>query len=331
MKRYSFAIATICLILCACVTALAVLASLYGWSWSLEILSHFQAQYFMVAIALAIIALFFRESRFFLATVFLCAVLSAQLVPWYSLGPLTNNSPTEAANYKVISANLWVHNTNPERVLKFVREEQPDLAVFMEINSAMEQQLETLNDILPYSSSRLTPYRLGTAIYSKTPLSNVQLQMFDTRSASNMTASVEAGGQTISVVAIHPFPPVSSELFLDRNRAFSAVGDYIKSQSNPVILAGDFNTTMWSPYYRRLARITGLKNSRYGFGILPTWPSDLAYLRLPQLNALTKLAQIPIDHCLASPSLKVVGMHTGPNVGSDHLPIAIDFQIDSAT
>ena len=326
MKRYSFAIAFACLLLCSFVTALAMVTSFYGWPFALEVMSHFQAQYFMTAIALTTITIFLKESRIVLGTVFLCAVLSAQIVSWYSVSSLS-----EAANYKVISANLWIHNANPERILKFIREEQPDLAVFMEINNAMGEELETLSDILPYSSNQLTTYRLGTAIYSKTPLSNVQLQMFNTRSASNMTASVEAGGQTISVVAIHPFPPVSSELFLDRNRAFAAVGDYIKSQSNPVILAGDFNTTMWSPYYRRLARITGLKNSRYGFGILPTWPSDLAYLRLPQLNALTKLAQIPIDHCLASPSLKVVGMHTGPNVGSDHLPIAIDFQLDSAT
>ena len=146
-----------------------------------------------------------------------------------------------------------------------------------------------------------------------------------------MTARVEINGKPMSIIGIHPFPPIRPELFIDRNQAFAAVSVYIKSQSDLVILTGDFNTSMWSPYYRQLARQTGLKNSRDGFGILPTWPSSLSYAKVPQLNALTRLVQIPLDHCLASPSLKVVGMRTGPDVGSDHLPIVVDFQLDSAT
>ena len=327
MKRYSFAIASICLLLCALVTILAMVTSFYGWPFTLELLSHFQMQYFMGTIALTLVTLCIRKSRFALAAIFFCAVLSAQIFSWYSVRLSTTN---ETANYKVVSANVWVHNTNPEQVLKFVRKEQPNLAVFMEVNEKMGKQLETLEDILPYSSNQLTPYRLGTVIYSKEPLADVQLQKFNTRSAVNMSARVEIMGKALSLVAIHPFPPIRPELFTDRNQAFAAVSDYIRSQSDPVILAGDFNTTMWSPYYRQLARETGLKNSRDGFGILPTWPAKLSYLRLPWLNAITKLFQIPVDHCLASASLKVVGMHTGPDLGSDHLPIVVDFQLNDA-
>ena len=325
MKRYSSTVAFICLLLCVGITALAIATSFYGWPFSLEILSHFQAQYFMCAIALTLITLLLKKSRFILATIFLSAILSAQVLSWHSL-PLR---AAETENYKVLSANIWTDNIDAERIIKFVREEQPDLAVFMEVNDTMSSQLETLKGILPYSSNQLTPYRLGTVLYSKTPMSNVQLQKFNTRSAVNMTASVEVAGKEMSIVAIHPFPPITLDMFIDRNRAFAAVSDYVRSQTTPVILAGDFNTTMWSPYYRQLERTTKLKNSRDGFGILPTWPSSLAYLRLPNLKPLTKLAQIPIDHCLASPSLQVVDMHTGPNIGSDHLPIVVDFHLDS--
>ena len=326
MKRYSFVIASTCLLIGISITTLAMVTSYYGWPFQLEKLSHFQAQYFMAAIALTTITLCLKRSRFTLATIFLCAILSVQLISWYSIRLPSANT----ANYKVISANVWVDNTDASRTLDFVKKEQPDLALFMEVNDVMGQQLEeALTTILPYSSNQLTPYRLGTVLYSKTPLSNVQLQKFNTRSAVNMTAQVEALGKSISVVGIHPFPPVRPDMFADRNQAFAAVSEYVKAQSDPVILAGDFNTTMWSPYYRRLVRKTGLKNSRDGFGILPTWPSSLSYLRLPKLKALTRLVQIPIDHCLASRSLKVVGMHTGPNLGSDHLPIVVDFQLDN--
>lgn len=327
MKRFS-TVAFICLLLGMGVTALALVTSYYGWPIQLEILSHFQAQYFVVTIALAVFILCLQQSRFALAMIFFSAILSVQLVSWYSLWLPASAS---SANYKVLSANVWVRNTDAKRVLELVAKEQPDLALFMEVNDVMGEQLASaLKTILPYSSNQLTPYRLGTVLYSKKPLANVQLQQFNTRNASNITARVEVNGQQISVVGIHPFPPTTPELFGSRNQVLAAVSDYVQLQPNPVILVGDFNTTMWSPYYRQLARTTGLQNSRAGFGLLPTWPSSLSYANVPQLNALTRLFQIPIDQCLASPSLEVVGMHTGPNIGSDHLPIVVDFQLDDA-
>ena len=325
MKRYSFTIAFICLLLGISVTAIALVTSHYGWPIQLERLSHFQVQYFMGAIALTLIILCLKQFRLALGMIFLSALLCVPLISWYSFQAFSSD-PT--ANYKVLSANLWVRNTDAQRVLDFVNKEQPDLALFMEVNAPMGEQLASnLKTILPYSSNQLTPYRLGTVLYSKNPLTDVQLQQFNTRSAVNMTARVEVNGKPISLIGIHPFPPIKPDMFADRNQTFVAVSDYVKSQSDPVILAGDFNVSMWSPYYRQLARQTGLKNSREGFGLLPTWPSSLSYIKIPQLNALTRLVQIPIDHCLASPALKVVGMHTGPDLGSDHLPIVVEFQI----
>lgn len=332
MKRISSAVSVVCLLAAIGITSFAILTSRVGWPLALERLSHFQLQYWLVVLVLTGVTLCLRlfftagsqSKRLLLAMFFCCAVLSVQIITWYAIRlPIA-----EAANYKVLSANLLIRNTNAKRILDLVQQEQPDLALFMEVNDQMGKQLETLTAILPYSSNQQTPYRLGTVLYSKTPLTDIELPKFNTRSAVHVTAHTQINGQPISLVGIHPFPPVNPELFKDRNQAFAAVGKYVKTQSDPVILMGDFNTTMWSPYYRQLARQTGLKNTRSHFGILPTWPSKLSYIHLPKLNPLTKLFQIPIDHCLASSALKVVGMHTGPDVGSDHLPIVIDFQLD---
>ncbi len=329
MKRYSSIAAFFCLLLGMGITALALVTRCCGWPIQLERLSHFQVQYCMGAIALTLIILCLKHSRLALVMIFLSALLAVPLISGYS--PQIPFSGA-ATNYKLLSANLWVSNTNAQKVVDFVIKEQPDLALFIEVNDVMGEQLAiALKTILPYSSNQQTPYRLGTVLYSKNPLTHVQLQQFNTRSAANMTARVEINGKLMSIIGIHPFPPIRPELFAHRNQVFAAVSDYVKSQSEPVILVGDFNTSMWSPYYRRLVRQTGLKNSRDGFGILPTWPSRLSYAKVPQLNALTRLVQIPIDHCLASPALKVVGMHTGPDIGSDHLPIVVSFHLESAT
>lgn len=325
MKRYFLPLAIFLLVVGIVVTSIAIITSRFGWSIQLEQLAHFQVQYWLVVAALTVVTIGLGQRRLALILLFCCAILSVQIVTWYVFKPALSNSP---ADYKVISTNVWVKNTDAEKVLAFVEAEDPDLALFVEVNDEMGRQLEALETTLPYSSNQQTPYRLGTVLYSKTPLSKVQLQQFNTRSAVNISADVEVNGQSLSIVGIHPFPPIRQELFVDRNRAFEAVSRYVKAQSNPVILMGDFNVTMWSPYYRQLARESGLKNARAGAGILPTWPAKLHYLSLPNLGALTKLFQIPIDHCLASPSLQVVKMRTGPYVGSDHLPIAIDFRLD---
>jgi endonuclease/exonuclease/phosphatase (EEP) superfamily protein YafD len=80
---------------------------------------------------------------------------------------------------------------------------------------------------------------------------------------------------------------------------------------------GDFNTSLWSPYYAQLIRHTGLVNARQGFGLLPTWP---AFLSVPFL-------MIPIDHCLVSPEIRVIRVRTGRTIASDHLPIIVDMGI----
>ena len=78
---------------------------------------------------------------------------------------------------------------------------------------------------------------------------------------------------------------------------------------------GDLNVTMWSPFYRSLAKISGLNNARQGFGILPTQSAIL-----PQYAIFSA----PIDHCLISQEIKVKDFRVADNIGSDHLPIVAE-------
>jgi endonuclease/exonuclease/phosphatase (EEP) superfamily protein YafD len=82
-----------------------------------------------------------------------------------------------------------------------------------------------------------------------------------------------------------------------------------------VILVGDFNTSLWSPYYYKFVEKTRLINGRRGFGVQPSWPTDLP------------IFYIPIDHCFVSPEFQVLNSRVGENVGSDHLPLITDLVI----
>jgi endonuclease/exonuclease/phosphatase (EEP) superfamily protein YafD len=85
-----------------------------------------------------------------------------------------------------------------------------------------------------------------------------------------------------------------------------------------VIIAGDLNVSMWSPFYRSLIKRSGLHNARQGFGILPT-QSGIS----PQFAIFSA----PIDHCLVSSDIQVKNFRLGRHIGSDHLPIIADLFI----
>ncbi len=96
------------------------------------------------------------------------------------------------------------------------------------------------------------------------------------------------------------------------------MGNQLRNIEQPIILAGDFNVTMWSSQYKAMIANSGLHNTRQGFGILPTQSSYF-----PQFSWLS----IPLDHFLVSRDIVVENMKTGKPIGSDHLPIIADFLI----
>ncbi len=100
-----------------------------------------------------------------------------------------------------------------------------------------------------------------------------------------------------------------------RTQEFAVLADYVSKLQSPVIVVGDFNTSIWSPYYQQFVEKTGLRNGRHGFGIQPSWPTFLP------------LFYMPIDHCLLSSEFQVLNSRIGENVGSDHLPIITDVAI----
>ncbi len=40
-----------------------------------------------------------------------------------------------------------------------------------------------------------------------------------------------------------------------------------------------------------------------------------------------KWLMMPIDHCLVSSDIRVIGVQTGEDVGSDHLPLLVELEI----
>jgi endonuclease/exonuclease/phosphatase (EEP) superfamily protein YafD len=102
-----------------------------------------------------------------------------------------------------------------------------------------------------------------------------------------------------------------------RNLEFLDLARMIGAEHDPVVLAGDLNSTGWSPRFTDLLADARLRDSRQGFGVQASWPTQFMLLG------------IPIDHCLVSPEIQVLDRRVGGPVGSDHLPIVIDVRLPS--
>ena len=131
----------------------------------------------------------------------------------------------------------------------------------------------------------------------------------------------DVDGQPTVLVATHPPAPLDSKTWENRNEHLQELARYVDELTDPVLVAGDLNTTMWSPYFDDLLEQTTLYETRRSYGIHPTFPASRWGLDLPWP------LQVPLDHVLASEEWAVLGCKNGPNVGSDHLPLIVDVEL----
>ena len=98
-----------------------------------------------------------------------------------------------------------------------------------------------------------------------------------------------------------------------RNQQIQELAKHLPKGSEPTVLLGDFNCVPWSPFLQEMLTVTGLRDSRRGFGYQGTWPSDFWPMR------------IPIDQAFVSDNVVVIerGRLTQPT-GSDHFPLLLE-------
>jgi endonuclease/exonuclease/phosphatase (EEP) superfamily protein YafD len=150
--------------------------------------------------------------------------------------------------------------------------------------------------------------RFGIAVLSRLPLADSRIEEL-ADGPPVVLADLPRGAQGCLLVAAHPPAPIAADWSARRDAQLAAIGDLAATESRPVIVAGDLNTTPWSHGFRQLVRLRGLQDSAVGRGLQPTW------------NARQFVPRIPIDHVVVSPEVRVVSRRVGPDVGSDHLPV----------
>ena len=131
-------------------------------------------------------------------------------------------------------------------------------------------------------------------------------------------AVLDVGGRDVVVWAVHPPSPLDWWSWHARNAYHLWVAERAAAEdaTTPVIVAGDYNQTPWTPWHQRFLERSGLIDAAG-----TSWPAPT---RHPFWPFAWRAIAIPIDRLSVRPGTGVNGLHVGPFLGSDHYPVTAD-------
>jgi len=217
--------------------------------------------------------------------------------------------------------NIYWHNNNVVKNTKYINKIKPDIIMLAEVSpKTYSLYKDQLNDYI-YSKYSDNPNvdepDNGIALFSKIkPENDIKIIVFEEWTCPSLQIDIKVNNKIVSVIGTHPYSPVNKNRTFGRDKQFVCLSEYIKNQSNPVLLIGDFNSTIWQKNFQYLVRNANLENSMDKFGFQPTWPAFFPpFLR------------ITIDHVLYHKEIELNNKFLGSLSGSDHLPVIADFSV----
>ncbi len=251
------------------------------------------------------------------------AALGALLAAWLLLPMLSLSWPRRAAEHvgpelQVASANL--HRARPEQLdLEGWLSRHPvDVLAFQEVTLPTALHLrERLSaegrvEFLPASITAWGPGTYGQVLFSRLPVSSVERVHEGWLGPGYFSIELRLGDADLRVIAAHPMRPGRNGMTEGRDAAYASISTRAARSPRTLVL-GDLNSTEASPAFSRLLEEGRLRDSRAGFGWLPSFS--------PLEGPLGKLPLLPIDHVLAGEGLVVLTRARTESLGSDHWPI----------
>jgi endonuclease/exonuclease/phosphatase (EEP) superfamily protein YafD len=311
------------------IVILTVAGFLGRFWWGFDMVCHFRIQYFWILVFSAIVLSFGRKwITCTLITIF-ALINAATFITYITIfKPIYIDSP----KIRAVSINLDFKNSSYEKVVSFITQSQPQIIILEDLSEGWEDGLrETLAqfpyfirlkyaEAYPVEEDFMEPFRdifkkhkASVGLFSKLPFESTMLGQFETYPSPYVMAQLKFNGIPFTLFGAHLMIPAGSILSKVRNKQITVLTQKIQSINQPIVLLGDLNITPWSTFFINFIQKTGLKETRKEFGISPTWPTGYASMR------------IPIDHSLTSERIIVHSFRLGPNVGSDHFPIILDF------
>lgn len=294
--------------------------------WYVQIFDYPRLQTFFIAVlALSWYLIFYFKSskvNWFVVSilVIIIVVQAYKAAPYTPFGKKQVLQATSVRNDSSISlfiCNVLQTNKAYHKVLTKIEQNQPDLIITTETNTTWQQHLSFLEKTYPYRQPVPLENLYGMHLYSRLPLSNLQVRYLVEPDIPSIRANVQLrSGEWITLFIVHPRPPVPGESkdSKDRDAEIIMVGKEARKEQGGVIVAGDFNDVAWSENTELFQKVTGYLDPRRGRGFFNTFHAKVPIFRWP------------LDHIFHSNHFKLLKIERVGNVGSDHFPMFIQLQ-----
>jgi endonuclease/exonuclease/phosphatase (EEP) superfamily protein YafD len=309
-----------------CFTAWVHLVGLHAWPF--ELLQHFAPQYIVAALSVCLVFACFRHGLGSTVAVVLALFFGAvykdapQPLEKGTLAPFGaaqafdfEGMSSRTRRLTLITHNLMAGNWHYREVYTWLASGPADVVVLQEVSMGMAAILRSLRNFYPHqiivagdmsSSSETDPSLQGLAILSRYPVLEHQVL----RPAGGVDPAFIArlsipGADDPWLVAIHPWDPLAPASLVNRDRYLAEIAQATAHLDGPVIVAGDFNATPYTPVFRTFLKVTRTAT----FADFPaTFPATMGPLG------------IPIDHVLVG-AIRLADLQALPSIGSDHRPL----------
>jgi endonuclease/exonuclease/phosphatase (EEP) superfamily protein YafD len=240
---------------------------------------------------------------------------SAMIAPELAGRLMQRRAPPGGEQLKVVQFNLWKDDWSHTREKEaWIRKQDPDVILMQEIGGGSSWLVQHLSDRYPFQTScENFRYACSLLIMSKERPVEIGSSGVELPTSNWAWARFSRPGGDFVVATVHePWPLADGE----QKMALQTLSrDVPRLKSDAVVLTGDFNAAPWSAPLRAFDNASGLKRQTR---LLPTWPAPaLGHGRIS-----SPLPLLPIDHIYTGPAWKLVSLERGPDLGSDHYPLA---------
>lgn len=280
--------------------AAALLGQLGRSSLGWDVLNHFAPFWLAGSLAGVLLGLQLHG----LGRLMVCAVcLAGALAAGSTIAPeylRSTGRKADVAELKVVQFNGWYANPHADRVLAFLRAENPDVAVLEEVSTAVRAAL-----------ARQSTWRVNCADCQVVILSKAE-PLSVAHDGTSTTVRLRDRRGAFTVIGAHNAWPTDADQAPQEARLARLIARDPRSRT---ILAGDFNSTPWAFQRRRWDRKFALIRRDRG---IASWPAG----RLRRPPATIPFPVLPIDHVYAGEAWATVAVRRGPKgLGSDHFPL----------
>ncbi len=228
--------------------------------------------------------------------------------------------------FRVIAFNVMRDNPNYGLLKDFVDRQRPDVLVLEETAPTWQRQLGLVADALPFQTGLLPKGRQDVTILSRWPITDFAVLTPLGPTGGRLPyrivrAELDADGKKLVVYGVHPPHPMDGSEWGMRNAYFVWLAHRValEPEGTAVIVAGDFNSALWSPFFQDYLATAGVDDAARSNWPAPTrhpyWPDGWRWIG------------IPIDHVTVSPAVGIAGFAVGPDLGSDHYPVIADLRL----